>query len=81
VRSSYPPELTGRGLTAFNMVLFVGAALAQTLSGAIGEAAEAMGFNAINAVLLFLAVSLTLGTIGFAWLIAGTKPWRAEAGV
>lgn len=81
VRSSYPPELTGRGLTAFNMVLFVGAALAQTLSGAIGSAAEAMGFNAIDAVLLFLAASLTLGTIGFAWLIAGTKPWSSEAEV
>jgi len=81
VRSSYPPELTGRGLTAFNMVLFVGAALAQSLSGAIGSAAEAVGFNAIDAVLLFLAASLTLGTIGFAWLIAGTKPWSAQAGV
>jgi MFS family permease len=81
VRSSYPPELIGRGLTAFNMVLFVGAALAQSLSGAIGSAAEALGFNAIDAVLLFLAVSLTLGTVGFAWLIAGTKPWRTEAGV
>jgi MFS family permease len=81
VRSSYPPELTGRGLTAFNMVLFVGAALAQSLSGAIGEAAEAMGFNAIDAVLLFLAVSLALGTLGFVWLIAGTRPWSADRAV
>jgi MFS family permease len=81
VRSSYPPELTGRGLTAFNMVLFVGAALAQSLSGVIGSAAEAVGFNAIDAVLLFLAASLTLGTIGFTWLIAGTKPWNAESGL
>jgi hypothetical protein len=63
------------------MVLFVGAALAQSLSGAIGSAAEAVGFNAIDAVLLFLAASLILGTIGFAWLIAGTKPWSAQAGV
>jgi hypothetical protein len=81
VRSSYPPELTGRGLTAFNMVLFVGAALAQSLSGAIGSAAQAMGFNAIDAVLLFLAASLFVGTLGFVCLIAGTKPWKAGSSV
>jgi MFS family permease len=79
VRSSYPPELTGRGLTAFNMVLFIGAALAQSLSGAIGSAAQSFGFNAIDAVLLFLAVSLAFGTAGFAILIRGTRGWTAEA--
>ena len=81
VRGSYPPELTGRGLTAFNMGMFVGAALAQSLSGPIGSAAQAFGFDAINAVLLFLAVTLALGTAGFAWLIRGTKPWSPDTKV
>jgi MFS family permease len=78
VRSSYRPELTGRGLTAFNMGMFIGAALAQSLSGPIGEAAQALGFNAIDAVLLFLAASLCIGTAGFAVLIRSTKAWSAE---
>ena len=34
-RSSYPPELTGRGMTALNMSIFLGAAVAQSLSGVI----------------------------------------------
>jgi predicted MFS family arabinose efflux permease len=81
VRGSYPPELTGRGLTAFNMGMFVGAALAQSLSGAIGSAAQSAGFNAIGAVLVFLAVSLAIGTAGFVWLSAGTRAWRSAADV
>jgi hypothetical protein len=79
VRSSYPPALTGRGLTAFNMALFIGAALAQSLSGAIGSAAQSLGFDAIDAVLLFLSLSLALGTLGFVVLIRGTKAWSADA--
>ena len=63
------------------MGMFIGAALAQSLSGPIGEAAQSLGFNAIDAVLLFLAISLCVGTIGFAVLIRGTKPWSAEAKV
>ena len=37
-RSSYPPELTGRGLTALNMSFFLGAAVAQSISGVIAAA-------------------------------------------
>jgi MFS family permease len=65
VRSAYPPELMGRGLTGFNMIMFFGAALAQSISGVVASAAQAHGWNGINAVLVFLAVSLTLGTTGF----------------
>jgi MFS family permease len=81
VRSSYPPELTGRGLTAFNMGMFVGAALAQSLSGVIASAAQAQGVNAIDAVLLFLAATLCIGTLGFVVLISGTRRWNAESAV
>jgi len=73
-RSSYPTELTGRGLTALNMSFFLGAAVAQSLSGLIAEGAQRVGWNAIDAVLLFLAVALLAGTVCFFTLIRATKP-------
>jgi MFS family permease len=73
-RSSYPPELTGRGLTALNMSFFLGAAVAQSLSGVIAAAAQQAGWNAIDAVLLFLAAALLAGTVCFFTLIRAAKP-------
>ena len=72
-RSSYPPELTGRGLTALNMSFFLGAAVAQSLSGVIAAGAQQAGLNAIDAVLLFLAAALLAGTVCFFTLIRATK--------
>jgi sugar phosphate permease len=77
-RSSYPPELTGRGLTALNMSFFLGAAVAQSLSGVIAAGAQQAGWNAIDAVLLFLAAALLAGTACFFTLIRAAKP-RAPA--
>jgi hypothetical protein len=68
-RSSYPPELTGRGMTALNMSFFLGAAVAQSLSGVIAAGAQRAGWNAIDVVLLFLAAALLAGTICFFTLI------------
>jgi len=73
-RSSYPPELTGRGLTALNMSFFLGAAVAQSLSGLIAVGAQQVGWNAIDAVLLFLAAALLAGTVCFFTLIRAAKP-------
>lgn len=73
-RSSYPPELTGRGLTALNMSFFLGAAVAQSLSGVIAAVAQLAGWNAIDAVLLFLTTSLLAGTVCFFTLIRAAKP-------
>ena len=73
-RSSYPPELTGRGLTALNMSFFLGAAVAQSLSGVIAAGAQQVGWNAIDAVLLFLAAALLAGTVCFFALIRAAKP-------
>ena len=73
-RSSYPPELTGRGLTALNMSFFLGAAVAQSLSGIIAVGAQQVGWNAIDAVLLFLAAALLAGTVCFFTLIRAAKP-------
>ena len=73
-RSSYPPELVGRGLTALNMSFFLGAAVAQSLSGVIAAGAQQVGWNAIDAVLVFLAATLFVGTICFFTLIRAAKP-------
>ena len=73
-RSSYPPELTGRGMTALNMSIFLGAAVAQSLSGVIAAGAQKVGWNAIDAVLLFLSASLLAGTFCFFTLIRAAKP-------
>jgi MFS family permease len=73
-RSSYPPELTGRGLTALNMSFFLGAAVAQSLSGVIAAGAQRAGWNAIDAVLLFLAAALLAGSVCFFALIRASKP-------
>src|SRR6186997_2743473 len=72
-RSSYPPELTGRGLTALNMSFFLGAAVAQSLSGVIAAGAQQVGWNAIDAVLLFLATALLAGTACFFTLIRAAR--------
>ena len=72
-RGSYPPELTGRGLTALNMSFFLGAAVAQSLSGVIAAGAQQAGWNAIDAVLLFLAAALLAGTFCFFVLIRAAR--------
>ena len=73
-RSSYSPELTGRGLTALNMSFFLGAAVAQSLSGVIAAGAQQAGWNAIDSVLLFLVTALLAGTVCFFTLIRAAKP-------
>jgi MFS family permease len=73
-RSSYPPELTGRGMTALNMSIFLGAAVAQSLSGVVAAGAQKVGWNAIDAVLLFLSASLLADTLCFFTLIRAAKP-------
>jgi hypothetical protein len=40
VRSSYPPELTGRALSLFTMAMFLGVALMQWLTGIVAAWAE-----------------------------------------
>ena len=73
VRSSFPRELTGRGLTAFNMTMFIGAAIEQSSSGVLGSLAQNAGFDAINAVLVFLGATLCIGAICFTILYPAPK--------
>lgn len=73
VRSAFPRELTGRGLTAFNMTMFIGAAVEQSSSGFLGSLAQNAGFDAINAVLLFLGGTLFIGAVCFTVLNPSPK--------
>jgi hypothetical protein len=56
------------------MSFFLGAAVAQSLSGVIAAVAQLAGWNAIDAVLLFLTTSLLAGTVCFFTLIRAAKP-------
>lgn len=48
--------------------------MAQSLSGVIAAGAQKIGWNAIDAVLLFLSASLLAGTLCFFTLIRAAKP-------
>jgi len=56
-----------------NMSFFLGAAVAQSLSGVIAAGAQQIGWNAIDAVLLFLAAALLAGTACFFTLIRAAR--------
>ncbi|MBY0411318.1 MAG: MFS transporter [Burkholderiaceae bacterium] len=64
-RSSYPPELTGRALSLFTMAIFLGVALMQALTGAVGAWAAARGMESYRVVLLAIAAWLALASLAF----------------
>lgn len=70
VRSSYAPELTGRALSLFTMAMFLGVALMQSLTGAVGAWAEARGMEPYRVVLLAIAAWLALASLAFRMLPA-----------
>ncbi len=70
VRSSYPPELTGRALSLFTMAMFLGVALMQSLTGAVGAWAGARGMEPYRVVLLAIAAWLALASLAFRLLPA-----------
>ncbi|MBV8250032.1 MAG: MFS transporter [Comamonas sp.] len=65
VRSSYPPETTGRALSIFTMAMFLGVALMQWLSGVVAGVAERQGSDIYLAVMLMVAAMLALGTLAY----------------
>lgn len=65
VRSSYPPELTGRALSLYTMAMFLGVALMQSLTGAVGAWAAARGLEPYRVVLLAIAAWLALASLAF----------------
>lgn len=61
VRSSYPPEATGRAMAVLTMAMFLGAALMQWLTGLLASWAVHLGFDPFAAVMLGIAAMLCLG--------------------
>lgn len=65
VRSSYPPELTGRALSLYTMAMFLGLALMQSATGLVADWAEGWGGEPYRAVLLAMAAWLALASLAF----------------
>ena len=70
VRSSYPPDLTGRALSVFTMAMFLGVGLVQSLTGWVASWAQDQGVEPYSAVMGAIAALLALGSIAFRWLPA-----------
>lgn len=68
VRSSYPPELTGRALSLFTMAMFLGVALMQWLTGIVAAWAEARGTEPYQAVMVSIAAMLAAASTAFRFL-------------
>jgi hypothetical protein len=68
VRSSYPPDLTGRALSVFTMAMFLGVGLVQWLTGRVADWAQAQGIEPYRAVMITIAILLALGSTAFRWL-------------
>ena len=68
VRTSYPPALTGRALSAFTMAMFLGVALMQWFTGIVATWAAQRGADPHTAVMLAIAGWLALASMGFRWL-------------
>lgn len=70
VRSSYPPDLTGRALSLYTMAMFLGVAFMQSLTGAVAAWADGQGLEPYRAVLLTIAAWLVLASAAFRFLPA-----------
>ena len=67
-RGAYPPDMTGRAMALFTMAMFLGVAFMQWFTGAVASMASAHGIDPFAAVLATIAVLLSAGAAGFAWL-------------
>ncbi|WP_280189508.1 MFS transporter [Delftia sp. PS-11] len=80
VRSSYPPELTGRALSLFTMAMFLGVALVQWLTGWVAAWAQAWGVEPYQAVMASIAAILVGASTAFRYLPASPLLRQAPAG-
>ena len=65
VRSSYPPEITGRALSLYTMSMFLGVAFMQWLTGVVAALAQGQGYEPYQAVMLCIAAMLALASLSF----------------
>ncbi|WP_273361145.1 MFS transporter [Simplicispira suum] len=70
VRSSYPPDLTGRALSLYTMAMFLGVGLMQSLTGWVAGWAQGHGIEPYRAVMATIAAALALGSTAFRFLPA-----------
>ena len=63
VRDAFPASMTGRALSLFTMVMFLGVAVVQWLTGTVAAMAIERGMDPYRAVLLFIALLLVLGAL------------------
>ena len=70
VRSSYPPDLTGRALSVYTMAMFLGAGLMQTFTGWVADWAQNQGWEPYRAVMAAIALLLASGSAAFRFLPA-----------
>ena len=68
VRSSYPPEMTGRALSLYTMSMFLGVALMQWLTGLLATWAQHHGYEPYQAVMVCIACMLAAASTAFRWL-------------
>ena len=73
VRSSYPPDLTGRALSIFTMSMFLGVGLMQTFTGWVADWALHHGWEPYRAVMTAIALLLAMGSTAFRWLPASPR--------
>ena len=79
VRSSYPPEATGRAMALLTMAMFLGAALMQWLTGLMASWATRYGFDPFAAVMLGIALMLCLGAAAFQMMPVSERLQRSGA--
>ncbi|WP_234638306.1 MFS transporter [Delftia tsuruhatensis] len=79
VRSSYPPELTGRALSLFTMAMFLGVALVQWFTGWVAAWAEAWGVEPYQAVMVSIAATLVGASTAFRFLPSSPLLRQASA--
>ena len=65
VRSSYPPELTGRALSLYTMSMFLGVALMQWATGVVAAWAERNSIEPYQAVMVSIACMLAAASTAF----------------
>ena len=73
VRSSYPPELTGRALSLYTMSMFLGVALMQWATGVVAAWAQREGIEPYQAVMISIACMLAAASTAFRLL--PRSPW------
>jgi predicted MFS family arabinose efflux permease len=68
VRAAYPAAMTGRAMAVYTMATFLGVGWVQWFTGAVAQAAPALGAERYSLVLATLGAVLAAGVAGFRFL-------------